>query len=226
MDREPLQWVADGGVPKPLLQCVPGRLLGKDGEPLMQKRKMSPVQAMELCRENDALSEKDIWAFAEQLRENGDKGLIGYLMETNEARFAAKVAKAAGAKAERQRDKMTRVQILENAAGGAIRCTCAEPDECYHQMKAQLRRNNLDGPFQRLVYTALKVGRCKKEGSVALTGESDSGKTFLLRPLGIIYRAYKPPDPEKAGNYPLMTLPGKEVICFNDFAYEWDGKLP
>ena len=30
---------------------------------------MSPVQAMDLCRANDALSEKDIWAFAEQLRE-------------------------------------------------------------------------------------------------------------------------------------------------------------
>ena len=62
---------------------------------------MSPVQAMDLCRANDALSEKDIWAFAEQLRENGDHGLIGFMMETNEARFAAKVGKAAGAKAER-----------------------------------------------------------------------------------------------------------------------------
>ena len=37
---------------------------------------------------------------------------------------------------------------------------------------------------------------------------------------------YKPPDPEKAGNYPLMTLPGKEVMCFNNVGYEFDGKLP
>ena len=42
---------------------------------------------------------------------------------------------------------------------------------------------------------------------------------------GIIYRAFKPPDPENAGNYPMMTLPGKEVITFNDFNYEWDGKF-
>ena len=75
------------------------------------------------------------------------------------------------------------------------------------------------------MYKALNVGRCKKAGCIALTGESDSGKTFLLRPLGIIYRAFKPPDPEKAGNYPMMTLPGKEVITFNDFNYEWDGKF-
>ena len=226
MDREPLQWLANGGTPKPLLQCVPGKLLGKDGEPLMQKRNMTAVQAMELCRANDALTEKDIWAFAEQLREDGDKGLIGFLMETNESRFAAKVGKAAGAKAEREREKMTRVQILEEAAAGKVPCICPEPDACYGQMKAQLRRNGLDGPFQRLVYTALQVGRCKKEGSCGLTGASDSGKTFLLRPLGLIYKVYKPPDPEKAGNYPLMTLPGKEVITFNDFAYEFDGKLP
>ena len=73
MDREPLQWLANGGTPKPLLQCVPGKLLGKDGEPLMQKRNMTPVHAMELCRANDALSEKDIWAFAEQLREDGER---------------------------------------------------------------------------------------------------------------------------------------------------------
>ena len=226
MDREPLQWLANGGTPNTLLQCVPGKLLGKDGEPLMQKRKMTPVQAMELCRANDALTEKDIWAFAEQLREDGDMGLIGFLMETNETRFAAKVGKAAGAKAEREREKMTRVQILEEAAAGKVPCICPEPDACYGQMKAQLRRNGLDGPFQRLVYTALQVGRCKKEGSCGLTGASDSGKTFLLRPLGLIYRAYKPPDAEKAGNYPFMTLPGKEVICFNDFCYEFDGKLP
>ena len=125
----------------------------------MQKRNMTPVQAMELCRANDALTEKDIWAFAEQLREDGHKGLIGYLMETNETRFAAKVAKAAGAKAEREREKMTRVQILEEAAGGKVPSICTEPDACYGQMKAQLRRTGLDGPFQRLVYTALKVGR-------------------------------------------------------------------
>ena len=151
MDREPIQWLANGGTPKPLLQCVPGKLLGKDGEPLMQKRKMTAVHAMELCRANDALTEKGIWAFAEQLREDGDKGLIGYLMETNETRFAAKVGKAAGAKAEREREKMTRVQILEEAAAGKVPCICPEPDACYGQMKAQLRRNGLDGPFQRLV---------------------------------------------------------------------------
>ena len=173
-----------------------------------------------------ALAEKDIWAFAEQDREDGHTGLIGYLMETNETRFAAKVAKAAGAKAEREREKKTRVDILEEAVGGKVPCICTEPHVCYEQMKAQLRRNGLDGPFQRLVYTALQVGRCKKEGSCGLTGASDSGKTFLLRPLGLIYKVYKPPDPEKARNYPLMTLPGKEVITFNDFAYEFDGKLP
>ena len=182
MDREPLQWLANGGTPKPLLHCVPGKLLGKDGEPLMQKRKMTAVQAMELCRTNDALTEKDIWAFAEQLREDGDKGLIGFLMETNETRFAAKVGKAAGAKAEREREKMTRVQILEEAAAGKVPRICPEPDACHGQMKAQLRRNGLDGPFQRLVYTALQVGRCKKEGSCGLTRASDSWKTFLPPP--------------------------------------------
>ena len=43
-------------------------------------------------------------------------------METNEARFAAKVAKAAGARAERQREKMTRVQILEEALANFPGC--------------------------------------------------------------------------------------------------------
>ena len=37
---------------------------------------------MEVCREHDALTEKEIWALGEQLSENGDKGLITHLMET------------------------------------------------------------------------------------------------------------------------------------------------
>ena len=219
LDREPLQWQAGGGDPKPLLQCIPGRLLGRDGEPLTQKRKMTPLQAMRVCREHDALTEKEMWALGEQLSENGDHGLLGYLFETNEGRFAAKVAKAAGAKAERERESKSLIQILEEAAAGKVRCTCAEPNACYEQMKAQLRRNAQDGPFQRLVYKALEVGRCKKDGCVGLTGDSDSGKTFLLRPLGLIYRAYKPPDPEKPGDYPLMTLPGRKAITFNAVSY-------
>ena len=121
LDREPLQWEEGGGDPRPLLQCISGRLLGRDGQPLTQKRKMTPVQAMEVCREHDALTEKDIWALGEQLSENGDKGLIGHLMETHEGRFAAKVAKAAGAKVERQRDTMTRITILEEAAAASKR---------------------------------------------------------------------------------------------------------
>ena len=48
-------------------------------------------------------------------------------------------------------------------------------------------------------------------------GPTNTAKSFLAKPLAVIYRAYRQPD---KGSYPLELLPEAEIVLLNDFT--WD----
>ena len=83
-----------------------------------------------------------------------------------------------------------------------------------------MRKNQIDGDFQKLVIGALKVGQTK-ERNICIVGSSNMANSFLLKPLSKIYRTYTRPD---GGSYQLEELMGKELVFLNDLEYDEDAK--
>ena len=63
---------------------------------------------------------------------------------------------------------------------------------------------------------ALAYGSAKKH-NVFLLGPTNAGKSFLIKPLTLLFRTYSIPD---SGSYQLEMILDKEVIYLNDFT--WD----
>jgi hypothetical protein len=215
IDQQPPHWPETA---LPLRQCLPTKW---QGEGFVRKTRMSNVQFLDLCSEHEVYDEDEIWALAGQQKEGGDRSLEQYLMDTGDVpAVLQKVRKSKGAKEMVRRRALTREEILKEAADAA--CSCPTPGECYDLMKGALEKNKLDGLFQQRVAEALREGRGK--GSCFFTqGPSDSGKSFVLYPLELIFKTYKPPDPAGEPSYPLSKLIGSEIILCNEF--EWDKRI-
>ena len=112
---------------------------------------------------------------------------------------------------------MTRLQILEECAREAV-CSCTSPSLCYTLMKDILDKNGLEGEFQKEVCDILEAGR-HKQRNLCILGSTNMAKTFLLKPLALIYKTYTRPD---GGSYQLEALLASEVVCLNDFEFDED----
>ena len=60
-------------------------------------------------------------------------------------------------------------------------------------MKDVLDKNGLDGKFQQEVVATLRTGR-KKLRNLCLVGGPGCAKSYLFKPLALIYKAYSRPD--------------------------------
>jgi hypothetical protein len=215
LDKAPTQWVAAGTVVK-LEEHVP-RHMRQPGH--VRKVKLTPLAFLELCRQHNVTTEDEAWALGTDLEEKGDKGLLAYLLENDVASALAKTNKARAAKETARRAKLTRLQILEECARDGV-CKCSSPGLCFELMKDILEKNKMDGAFQKDVCDTLEVGRLK-ERNLCLLGSTNMCKSFLMKPLTLIYRTYERPD---GGSHQLEELLDKELVFLNDFEYDEDAK--
>ena len=220
IDHSPHQW-SRHGKPTPVRDLLPEKFRHPG---VVRKNKVTQMQFLQICREHQVQDECEIWAIACVQEDAGDKGLMTFLMEGDPERSLAKAFKAMGAQEIARRKKMTRVQILEEAAKAPCVCEAnfGEHGYMYVRMKEILHLNSIDGPFQAAVFDALQQGR-SKDRNIFTVGPSDSGKSTLVKGLQEIFRIYKPPDPAGKPTFPLSTLPGKEIILLNEFA--WDERI-
>lgn len=168
---------------------------------------MTNLQFLDLCKEHDIKTEEDAWAVAATLEEQGDKGLLAHLLSNDVYSAVEKANKARTAKADALRAKQSRMEILREAASKSS-CTCYENGLCYRLLKDVVVKNNIDGDLQRLVIEVLQAGR-QKMRNLCIIGSRNMAKSFLLKPLTIIYKTYQRPD---GGTYQLEKLPGSELI--------------
>ena len=114
---------------------------------------------------------------------------------------------------------MTRVEILAAAATESP-CTCATPGQWAAAADDVVGRNGYGArEVQRAIYHALHRGRAKQR-NLLLVGDTNRAKSFLLRPVELVYSCFTPPD---TGSHQLADIAGSEAIFLNDF--EWDGAL-
>lgn len=211
LDQAPVQWHKDG-CPVPFEDFLP-RHWQQPG--FVRPTRLTNLAFYELTRNHGIRDETDLWAKAVELSESGDKGLLAYLLDNDAEAQLNKVLKATDAQEKAKRAKKGRVEVLQDYFDNHT-CCCRVPGLCYNLQKEVLQKNGLDGLFQSKVYGALRAGRAKKR-NLCLVGDTNCGKTFLLKGLREVYRCYKRPD---GGTYQLEDLPGTEVVFLNDFEYD------
>jgi hypothetical protein len=212
LDHQYTEWAAPGRQITKKEDVLPGKFL-KSG--FVRHTKLTPMNFLDLCRENNLQSEDAVYAFAAEREGQGDKAVMAFCMEHDVSYYVGKANVARSAQERVRRAGMTREAILREHFEKK-KCTCSTEGRCYNLMKDLLHMNGLDGPFQKAVMTSLREGR-QKGVNLCLVGPPDCGKSYLFKPLLGMFDTYTRPD---GGTYQLETLVGKELIFLNDMEYD------
>ena len=156
---------------------------------------------------------------AGEMEDKGDGVLMSFLMENDVGIALERALKAMDAKERSKRASMTRLEILKEYLDTHT-CTCCHTGANYKMMKEVLVKNGMDGSFQKAVIMTLRTGR-EKLTNLCIIGASNMAKSYVLKPLFLIFRTYTRPD---GGSYQLEDLLDKEMVFLNDFEFNDDAK--
>ena len=115
-------------------------------------------------------------------------------------------------------------RLHEAAESGA--CTC--DGKWIPAAEQVLQHQHLSSKdFRQAVLAALRLGR-RKGINVLIIGKPDAGKSFALKPLGLIFKTFDASGQKET--YSLQGLPGSEIALLQDVRYEsfglpWDDWL-
>ena len=211
LDQAPTQW-ADNGQPMNFEEVIPKKWRAKG---FVRKTKMTHFAFLDVCRKHGHRTEGDLWALAGEMEEKGDSGLIHFLMENDVGIALERAVKAMDAKDATRRGKMTRLEILQEYFDTQA-CSCPKPGSCYWRLKDVLSKNGVDGEFQKKIVATLSIGR-EKGTNLCIIGSTNMAKSYVLKPLFLIFKTYTRPD---GGSYQLEELLGKEMLFLNDFEFD------
>jgi len=111
---------------------------------------------------------------------------------------------------------MTRAEKLDDAC--KLVCTCATPCGWIAAADEIFASNDIDpAVYKSAMLAAVLHGRGKGR-NVFLVGPGNCGKTFLLKPLRLIFSHFS--NPVAGGSYPFVGMPGKDLVILNDFRYD------
>ena len=181
----------------------------------------SVVDLYELLKRNPALqTEDDVLGYATTGGGQGNRALLKFVLSRKDlGELIERVARADGAGAAAVRQQMTRLDILAEAATQAP-CTCETPGKWMAAANEVMQLNGyMEQELQRAVFQALHLGRYKLR-NVILVGDTNRAKSFLVKPLLLVYNCFVPPD---TGSHQLADIDGSEVVFLNEF--DWDPAL-
>lgn len=147
----------------------------------------------------------------------GDRSLMGFMLSRRDlVQLIAKVHRVEDASRVTLRSNQTRIEILTDAAHNQP-CTC-KPDLNWSMAADQvLQFNGFNRcEVQVAVLNSLILGRGKKR-NIFIIGDTNRAKSFLLKPLSLIFQSFVPPD---SGSHQLADIKGSELIWLNDWTYD------
>ena len=199
-------WAARG-------QGGPKRARGGEGEAL------KVLDFYDVLKENreTVKDEEDLWNLARAKQEAGDRRLMQFLLSRRDLpQLLERVAKAEGAPENARRAQLSRVEILEDTVARGT-CACPVPGRWKAAANEVVANNGYtEQELETAILEALDLGRGKQR-NIFVVGPTNRAKSFCLKPLALVYRAYVSPD---TGTHQLADLRGAEVLWLNDFEYD------
>jgi hypothetical protein len=183
------------------------------------KKRRKAFNALDLHHiviKNNLRTKCQLLCFASKQMEEGRTDIALYVL--NNTPRALKVMETCWEMVEavdnEQRERKTRLQILEEAREGECVTGC---DEQWKYLALQtLERNNCSAKeFGNTIKNALTNGRGKGR-NVMIIGPANCGKTFILRPLCHIFNAFVNPA---SGTFAWVGVEEAEIIFLNDFRW-------
>ena len=191
-------------------------------------RKLSNLEVGDYVTKNNIVSKKQLYAHAEKRKVEGECDLAIYLFSRSDKFIKELICKAwlmKTAGKELTVEAKSRLQRVKEAMEED--CSCSPDCPWLPAALELLKLNNIDvKEFARAIYDLMSHGRGKFR-NLMLVGRSNCAKTFMLKPLKMIFpeSIFENPSRDKFGwigaqNARVMLLQdfryAKEMIAWND----------
>ncbi len=181
-------------------------------------KKLSNIDIADYVIRNNISSKTELYAAANKRKIDGECDMAIFLFSRSEKYILELIHKAwllHGAEKIISEDAKTRMVRMEDALAEE----CAETDCKWLEMALQvLELNKIKREdFKLAMFNAIRFGR-QKFRNVMLVGRSNCAKTFLLKPLKVIFgkKVFENPAKDKYG---WQGVENAQVILLNDFRY-------
>ena len=191
-----------------------------ENEASLSKKRMNNLEASDIIKKEKIKSYTELLALAEKRREAGQTDFANFVFNRNEKALRELVKKTwdmSEAQSTLEVEKTSRIDMLYSYME---REPCGEPCdgkwfECANEI---LELNKIPvSEFALSVYDLIEKGRGKHR-NIIITGPANCGKTFILKPLQIIFKnqIFQNPANDKYG---WLGADKAKVILLNDFRW-------
>ena len=186
-----------------------------------ENRRLSNFDVSEFLVKHDIHRDTELFAEANSRKEEGQTDLAAFVLSRSSKALNDLIEntwKMHDAKATISREKTTRMEVLEKERSKS--CVDGCDMEWYTCAREILQQNRINPyVYADAVRDLLTRGRGKFR-NIMITGPANCGKTFMLKPLEIIYKAFCNPANDK---YAWVGADQAEVIVLQDF--RWSSEL-
>ena len=201
-------------------------------DPPQQKKpfkepRLTNVQVAHMIRDNGVKTDKSLKGLAKKMANEGKQDLWNWLAQHPSAKLREDLLDTVwgmeDSEAKEDRENKTRLEILKEELDKP--CAVLKNRSCdgIWLVKALdlLAKNKIPrAAFAKQVLNPLVNGRGKGRNLI-LIGGADRGKSFLLKPLTMIYDAFTSPS---EGSYNWVSVHEKELVLLIDLRYDENGK--
>ena len=197
------------------------RATAKNGTPTAKRRKLCDFEVAKLITAEKIEDYDSLLALADTRMEAGQNDLASYVFSKPESFLKSLIKKNWDMKAAKDKLAKSKLSRMDMIHTYAEKPTCPEPcsGQWLQMAKDVLERNNISlAEFSSAVLNLLKKGRGKHR-NVLLIGPYDCAKTFLLKPLQVIFKGEIFENPSK-DKYGWIKADKARVIFLNDFRFK------
>ena len=186
-----------------------------------KRQRLSVYDVCEIVQAKNISSRLELVCLAVSQKREGNTVLAQFIANRGNKAVdeALQLAKEfSEAEAQHLRSTKTRIDLLEEQSAGECQPGCEGKwlSAAYALLQWQ---EIMKEDFCTAVYTALSKGRGKYQ-NVFIHGETNCGKSFILSPLKLIYKAFCNPA---TGSFAWIGAEDAEIIFLNDF--RWHPKI-
>lgn len=190
-------------------------------KPVPKKKRLTPYLVSDLIVTKNIKTRTDLYALAQEQKEQGKTDLVEFILNRSTKSISDLLAttwEMKTAKAKIARSKKSRMELLEEASKADCVAGCNGLWlEC---AKQTLEKNGVDvQAFGEAIKEALTKGRGKHR-NLMIVGPANCGKTFILKPLTLLYQSFCNPA---SGSFAWVGVQDAECIFLNDF--RWSPQL-
>ena len=183
-------------------------------------KKLSNLEVADFIEKNGIKCETELLAIANAQKQEGKKDLADFVLSRNSKSLNDLIQqtwKMNDASLALQRRESSRMDLMRTAASSKCAMNC--DGEWIKCAKEVLMKNRIHATvFAAAVRELLVLGRGKYR-NIIIVGPTNCGKSFLLKPLMLIYNAFSIPAADK---YAWVGADRAEIILLNDFRWSKD----